>query len=257
MSLIKSKASFFNLKKILCFGALLTSSFVFAQVSPKGLITDGRIKEVSYNSNQVVKIYGNFGYATTIELERGEYVVNESAFGVNGGWSISSEGHTNKVIVKPVVENATTNLNFSTNKNREYTLLLVPTNIGEYQTYRVRFKYPELNFSRLFNKPSSPSKLIKSFQCKGCSNMRYSFWGDRSIAPIVAKDNGTFTLFKFKKGEPIPAILSVDTKNKKESMVNFHMQEGYVIVEGVYSQYTLRFGEHSTCVFNDKLIKRA
>jgi type IV secretion system protein VirB9 len=96
--------------------------------------------------------------------------------------------------------------------------------------------------------------MIQHFGNPAELNNEYTFWGDRTIAPIAAKDNGTLTLIKFRPNAPIPAILAVDPKTRRESLVNYRMQQGYVIIDGVHTQYTLRYGAHVTCLFNEKAI---
>lgn len=255
MTPFKNVRKIAGLSVIVC--ALFGASTSYAYLTPQGLHTDDRIKVVPYSANQVINVYATFGYATTIELEQGEYVVNQSGFGKKEGWDVKSSAYDNKIIIKPLIVDATTNLNFTTNRHREYTLLLVPSANEGRQTFRLRFDYPKLDFGRVFSSKRQTSRLIRGFGNPKVVNERYSFWGDKSIAPISAKDNGTFTLLKFKPKTPIPSILAVDLKTRKESMVNFRLQEGYVVVEGVYGQYTLRYGDHATCLFNDKMIKRA
>lgn len=233
----------------------LSSLTIQAEIKPTRLITDSRIKVVNYSPNQVVKIYARFGYALTIELERGEYIVNSAGFGKDGGWSLSATKFDNKLIIKPMIKNAETNLNFSTNRGREYTLMLVPTNDQHHQTFRVRFQYPKLNFAQIFSSRRHTSNLISGFGNPKQVNEQYSFYGDKSIAPISVKDNGRFTLIKFRPNTPIPAILAVDLKTRKESVINFRVQDGYVVIEGVNAQYTLRYGEQVTCLFNDRVLR--
>ncbi len=226
-----------------------------AEIRPQRLITDSRIKIVKYSPNQVVKVYARFGYAITVELEKGEYLVNDAGFGKEAGWYLHSTKFDNKIIIKPLVKNSETNFNFATNRGREYTLILVPTSNLHHQTFRVRFNYPRLNFAQIFASHPHTSNLISGFGNPKQVNDQYSFYGNKAIAPISVKDNGRFTLIKFKPHTPIPAILAVDLKTYKESIINFRVQDGYVVVEGVNAQYTLRYGEQVTCLFNDRVLR--
>ncbi len=225
----------------------------YASQTPKGLFTDQRIKVVSFDENNVVHVNTTFGFATTVELQKGEYLVDKPGIGKKEGWKISSANYSNLVIIKPLLENNTTNFNFGTNKGRSYTLFLTAREQSKHPTFRVRFIYSD---SKGLATPQQTTNLIKNFGSLKEVNASYSFWGDKTIAPIIAKDNGLFTLLRFKPGAPIPAILAVDLKTKRESLVNYRLQEGYVVVEGVYSQYTFRLGEHVTCLFNDKAIQQ-
>lgn len=86
-------------------------------------------------------------------------------------------------------------------------------------------------------------------------NWKYSFTGSRSLAPIEAYDNNQFTYFKFKQdgSSHLPAIFIVD-KDKNETLVNYHIQGDYLVVNSVAKQFTLRNGNEVTSVYNDFLI---
>lgn len=230
------------------------STFTAAGQTPQGLVTDHRIKVVSYDEDNVVHVRTAFGFATTIELQKNEYLTDKPGIGKNSGWEIVSENYSNLIVIKPKLENNTTNFNFTTNKGRTYTLLLTATKEPKYPTFRVRFMYSDTK-NLGFGSPLHTYNLIRNFGNPEEVNSNYTFSGDKLIAPISAKDNGKFTLFSFRPGKPIPAILAVDLKTKRESLVNYRLQGGYVVVEGVYSQYTFRLGSHATCVFNERAIK--
>lgn len=249
-----------NLKKITplvaCSILTLMPMVSSAQINPRGIITDSRIKVVPYSANQVVKVFVNYGYATTVELQKGEYVVNKSAMGKTPAWDVVFDDASSQIIIKANMRDAETNLNFVTNKGRTYTLVLVPSSSTSRQTLRLRFKYPELNFSKVFASRYRTNDLLTHFGSPKKVNESYTFWGDSSLAPISAKDNGRFTILRFRRGAPIPAILAVDPATLKESIVNFRLQDGYVVLEGIQSQYTLRYGSHVTCLFNERALKR-
>ncbi len=238
-----------------CFIVLLITSYTLSSVAnqtPRGLMTDSRIKIVSYDEDEVVQVRTTFGYATTIELQKGEYITDKPGTGKAEGWYVVSENFSNLISIKPKKANNTTNLNFSTNKGRSYTFLLSAEEESKHPTFRIRFEYED---SHHLSSPQKAYQLISHFDNPTEVNANYSFWGDKTIAPIVAKDNGNFTLLRFKPGAPIPAILAVDLKTRRESLVNYRLQSGYVVVEGVYPQYTFRLGEHVTCLFNETAIK--
>lgn len=234
---------------LLAFLSLSTSTALLASQTPKGLFTDNRIKIVAYDEDNVVHINTTFGYATTVELEKGEYITDNPGIGKGAGWEIASPQYANFLVIKPKVDNNTTNLNFTTNRGRNYTFLLTASTNTTRPTFRVRFQYTTMNIK------GQMTERLGHFGNPDEVNANYSFWGDKFIAPILAKDNGRFTLLRFKKGAPIPAILAVDLKTKRESIVNYRLQGGYVVVEGVYPQYTLRLGSHATCLFNEEAIK--
>lgn len=226
----------------------LYSLSVFAEIPPEESSGDPRIKIATYQPNEVFSVKANMGYSVTIELEKGEYVTDRPALGKEGAWSILSLPYSNEVKIKPIHSRAGTNLNFQTNKGREYSLILHVSDKEEPDTFRVRFDYPPKTLAD-FHKSEVKSKAKKR---RKYTNYSYSFWGDSFVAPIRAMDDGRFTVFRFRANSPIPAILTVNTKTRRESIVNYRIEGDDVVIEGAYPQYTFRYGDHVTCVFNEQ-----
>lgn len=233
---------------------LFAAGLSAAAQKPQGLASDARIKVVTYDPNNVVEVSTRFGYATTIVLGQGEYVTLDGGMGKKAGWEVVSKPHSNFIVVKPKLDNNETNLNFKTNKNRIYALSLKASDNKRHPTYMLRFEYPEHWGHSPFSSRKQTYEMIENFGNPKDINDQYSFSGDTTIAPVKAQDNATFTLLRFRKGRPVPAILAVDPVTRKESLVNFRVQGDFVVVEGVYQQMTLRYGPHVTCLFNDKAI---
>lgn len=63
--------------------------------TPKGLVTDKRIKIVNYDADNVVHVNTTFGFATTIELAKGEYITENPGIGKGAGWEIASANYSN------------------------------------------------------------------------------------------------------------------------------------------------------------------
>lgn len=249
-----------KMKKIILISSLTflmtASGLSWAIQKPAGLVTDRRIKMVEYDPNNVVQVNTHYGFTTTIELAEDEEVTLNPVIGKSAGWQVLSQ--KNYIYLKPMADadvDDTTDLNVVTNKHT-YNFLLYATSAKDTsssQTFMIKFKYPEDNLKSMLGSSEATYNLIDHFGNPEEVNQEYSFKGDRTIAPIKAEDNGKFTLLLFKKGTPIPAILAVDFGGK-ESQVNFRLQGDYVVIEGVYQQYTLRYGPHVVCLFNDKAL---
>jgi type IV secretion system protein VirB9 len=95
-----------------------------------------------------------------------------------------------------------------------------------------------------------PSDICRD-PCK--YNVQYSFTGDKEQAPIQACDDGLFTYFKFRKHIDLPAVFIV-LPDRKEEVVNYRMENGYLVVERIAKAFTLRNGDTVTSVYNDKYI---
>jgi type IV secretion system protein VirB9 len=84
-------------------------------------------------------------------------------------------------------------------------------------------------------------------------NFNYTISGSSLIAPIRVFDDGEFTYFQFPyKNAEIPAFFLVDSEGR-EALINYRMNDDYVVLERVASQLTLRHGSDVTCIFNESL----
>jgi type IV secretion system protein VirB9 len=234
------------MKKIIIITAILysISSIGYAAMHPRGTPGDRHIKVVQYDPNNVVILNGQYGYQTQITFAPNEIVQNVS-LGDSLAWqAVPVQNH---LFIKPVAE-STTNMTVLTNTN-SYNFQLNSSDIKSAPIYKLQFTYNEVGFNQ-----SEHTNSIASFDPEKL-NWQYSFTGDRRSAPLQAFDNGQFTYFKFKQNgmSKLPAIFIVD-KHRNESLVNYHMQGNYLVVNSIAKQFTLRDGEHVTSVYNDLAI---
>ena len=214
---------------------------VSAASIPRGVAADHRVKVVQYDPNNITVLKSRFGYQTQIT-----FAANETVQSVSIGDSLAWQAvpANNHLFVKPVAE-STTNMTVLTNLN-SYNFQLDSSNAQVSPTYKLQFTYPEGGFDQTGNTNSvatfDPAKL----------NWQYSFTGDKALSPIAAFDNGQFTYLEFKQDglSRIPAIFIVD-KNRHETLVNYHVQGKYVVVNTVAKQFTLRNGDAVTSIYND------
>lgn len=83
-------------------------------------------------------------------------------------------------------------------------------------------------------------------------NYQYSMIGsDSVIAPVKVHDNGRNTFFEFSVGV-LPDVYYVDEFGN-ESIVQYYIQDGVVIVDGVSRQFSLRSGNDLVCIFNENI----
>ena len=105
---------------------------------PKPLMSDSRVKQVPYDPNQVYELVGTYNYQTSLEFEADE-MVKVVALGDTIAWQTIP--FRNRLFLKPVEENADTNLTVITSK-RTYYFQLGSTKKTAGQSYLVRFIYP-------------------------------------------------------------------------------------------------------------------
>ena len=81
-------------------------------------------------------------------------------------------------------------------------------------------------------------------------NHAYSYQGSSLLLPDRMFDDGEATYFTFRDHEDLPAIFAVDARGA-EAVVNSHMRDGYIVVDGISPGFVLRRGKEITRVFND------
>lgn len=230
-------------KSLLTFAAislLVTSNPVTA--------ADPRIRYITFNNNAVVTVPAGLGVSTMIQLGSSEVIETISA-GDTASWSIVPKKGSGILFVKPLRENAETNVNIVTNQ-RVYALLLKGSAAADLRAaFQVRFKYPDEDVNaRLLAAAQESAKdpLLKDLDPSRL-NYDYVFKGDNSLKPRVAFDDGTQMYLEFP--DEIPAIFVVEGK-RQESLVNLRTQGKYVIVDKIAAQFTLRAGDKWLCLYN-------
>jgi len=259
----------------LCSLTLCTTVTSHAAAIPQGTSADGRVKTVVYNENDVVSLRGHYGYQTTISFATQEKIQNIS-IGDSVSWQVVPNKAGNILFIKPVENNATTNMTVITDRriyNFELTSAQAYSARDNNITYMMKFIYADdsvynysydsdnaTNFGAASQTPYAPTTQIASSGISSVGtpkdlNFDYTFKGDENIAPSTVFDNGEFTYFKFSDLSDLPAVFEVD-KDLNESVVNYHIEDGYLIVERLSKQFTLRHGDDEACVFNEGLSQR-
>jgi len=252
--------------------AILTPGVSSAASAPVGMAADNRVKNIVYNENDVISLKGYYGYQTTISFAPYEKIQNIS-IGDSVSWQVVPNKAGNILFVKPIDELASTNMTVITDR-RIYNFELTAGLAGGIRdsgiTFLLKFIYPSesvMDYSGEFSSSSSSTSFdsqrpyapkseiretaISSVGAPKDLNFEYSFKGEDELAPSTVFDNGEFTYFKFRDMADLPAIFEVD-RDRNESIVNYHLEDGYMVLESVGRQFTLRHGEDEACVFNDK-----
>lgn len=239
---------------LICLSTLV-ATLAFASQKPRSMATDNRVKVVAYDPDNIVRLVGSHLVATGIRFSSKESIISI----VNGdpiAWTTSVNKVTPYILyIKPILPSSDTNMTVITDKRTyQFHLVTTPNDTASSNgvIYMLTFKYPEEEKAKMEQELSS---LQKTFAGNNLGdpihwNYDYSFYGSTKLAPIQAVDNGTYTVFKFRRNEPVPAIFAVDGQ-QNESLLNFRVQGDYVFVQGVRHQYTMRNGSDVTTVYND------
>jgi type IV secretion system protein VirB9 len=196
---------------------------------------------VQYDPNNVVLLSGQYGYQTQITFAPNE-VVNSVSLGDSMAWQAVPVA--NHLFIKPVASSKT-NMTVLTNIN-SYNFQLDSQQQDVSPTYKLQFIYQQGGFNA-----SGQSNSVATLEPDKL-NWKYSYTGDASLAPVTVFDNGQFTFFKFKDGgsSRLPSVFIVD-KHQNETLVNYHMQGSYLVVNAVAKEFTLRDGETVTSIYNN------
>jgi type IV secretion system protein VirB9 len=232
--------------------ALQAALPAWAGKSPTALITDDRVKQVAYDPNQVYEIVGTYGYQTSIEFANDE-TVKVVTLGDSIAWQ--TVPYQNRLFLKPVEQNAATNLTVITDK-RTYYFKLTSARNRTSQTFLVRFIYPNTNPATqsantgMHSTGDSKKQSYAGFD-PAKLNLDYGTSGDKSgIQLHRVFDDGQFTYFLFDQDTEIPSVYTVGPDGT-ESIVNTRREGAYLVVERTAGLYTLRNGKTHLCVQNN------
>jgi type IV secretion system protein VirB9 len=239
-----------------CFVAVALQALLFTQqlraeiVPPRGGV-DSRIRAAPYDGEQVYRLRGFVGYQIDLEFETGESFVGLGAGDIEG---LSYFGQDNHLFLKPKAARVSTNLTVLTTR-RHYQF--------DYATLSQRpgIDDPDVIFALRFTYPETASKAVEeaaarhidtelgSASSQRRQNRDYWYCGGSRLRPVLASDDGVHTRLRFAANAELPAIF-VRNEDDSESLLNYSMDNGDVIVHRVARQFILRRGELAGCIVN-------
>ncbi len=239
------------------FWAVIVTMGVFAASSawalqePRPIATDHRIQKVRYDPNEIYKFTAHYGFQSSVEFEPDEEI-NTISVGDSLAWLITPTN--NRLFIKPIEQNALTNMTVVTNK-RTYHFELHAEETNNIRSgnmvFVMRFLYPSSDLANI--ELFDPGEDIPDiYEEPEKYNFEYTYRGSELIAPLRIFDDGEFTYMEFRDvNADLPAIFDVDSQGN-ESIVNFRRRGDYVIVERVSNVMTLRHGVDIVCVYNER-----
>lgn len=232
---------------------LAISNIGYATSNPRPLGNEKRIKIINYAPNTVFKFVGHYFYTSIIEFGIDEEI-DTISMGTPTPWQVVPGG--NRMFIKPIEEDATTNMTVITNK-RMYFFEMHAEEAKSINddglTFVVKFVYPnEGNYSAIQHVGTAKGPNLAKPELY---NFRYTLSGNaKNIEPLQVFDDGEFTYFKFRDiNAELPGIFQVDSMNN-EALVNYRIADGYVVIERVSSRFTLRLAGDVICVFNELML---
>ena len=219
-----------------------------AETVPLRGTVDSRIRTTTYNPDQVYKLNGLVGYAIELIFEDGE-----TFSGTGGGdlGGVTIDAHGNSVLLKPKAAIVATNLVVFTDRRAyrfDYSVSLRPREgHTDDVMYAVRFLYPPKKDA---NGETVQNKIDRELaDAARPRNNDYWYCGQKSLMPTAASDDSVHTRLTFGRQSEIPAIF-VRNEDGSESLLNFSMEAGDVVIHRVAPKFILRRGRLTGCIVN-------
>lgn len=231
----------------------LCASFpAYATRESRPIQVDHRVRIVMYQPDEVFKYTGHYRYESAIEFGPDEEIKTIS-MGDSTSWMMNPSG--NRLFLKPIDQDATTNMTLITNKHT-YLFELHARETDDIDDknmiFIMRFIYPGEDETQTVSNylDSVPQPDLEKDKSK--YNFNYTISGSEEVAPLRIFDDGRFTYFQFKdKNADLPAFYWVDEKGN-EALINYRTRGDYIVLERVSKKFTLRNGLSIVCVFNEK-----
>jgi type IV secretion system protein VirB9 len=236
---------------ILALGAWSFAAGIEAETVPPPGGTDVRVRTVLFRADEVYRLRGYVGYQIDLEFDAGEAFVGLGAGDIE---ALSFVGQGNHLFLKPKAARIATNLTVLTNR-REYRFDYTtepnrPAADDAEVIYALRFTYPP-DLSRQASAAESEEleRRLHEAASERPRNVDYWYCGEPSLKPEAASDDGVHTRLRFPTHAELPAIF-VRNDDDSESLLNFSMDEGDVVIHRIARRFILRRGKLSGCVLN-------
>lgn len=228
--------------------SLLALESVQAESLPAAGTTDPRVRSVTYDPNEIYRLYGFVGYSIELVFEPGEVFAGQGGGDLEG---IVFGAHDHQLIVKPRAANVGTNFVVYTDRRAyrfHYTVSPgVPEASNARAMYVVRFLYPgtrgEKTAEQEIDEQLAHARTLRP------QNRDYWFSGSASLKPVAAFDDGVHTRLTFGARTEWPAVF-VRNEDGTDSLLNFSVEQDDLVIHRVARALILRRGRLSACIVN-------
>lgn len=200
---------------------------------------DPRIREITYDPNQVVQLRGHLGFEMAVQFNDDERIENVS-IGDSLSWQVTPNRKATMLFIKPMAKSQPTSMTVVTSR-RIYTFMLLvsdSTSVNDARAMlRLRFLYPAPP------PPEPPPPPLPAPDADPAQlNFDYSYKGAKSLQPARVFDNGKATYFEFAANRDVPAVFVVGTDGKEE-MANTRVSGKYTVADMTARIFVLRYGK--------------
>ncbi len=228
---------------------VLAARGIRAETIPAKGSIDARVRVTAYNDSEVYKIRGYIGYQIDLEFEAGETFVGLGAGDIDG---LAFVGQDNHLFLKPKAARVTTNITVLTNRRHyhlDYSALSQRVSDADEVIYALRFTYPAEDHSK---SAAQQAEVRLNAQLEALArphNVDYWYCGQPTLQPVAASDDGVHTRLRFAANADLPAIF-VRNDDDTESLLNFSIESGDVVIHRVARRFVLRRGKLTGCIVN-------
>jgi len=231
--------------------ATLQASRAAAEMVPAKGVVDSRVRVAAYDGEQVYRLHGFVGYQIDLEFEAGESFVGLGAGDIEG---LAYFGQDNHLFLKPKAAKVATNLTVLTNRRHyqfDYVAEAQRPDLKDLDViYVLRFVYavpPTQAAGEVAEKHINAALASASEQRP--HNLDYWYCGAPPLRPVAVSDDGVQTRLRFAANAELPAIF-VRNEDDTESLLNYSMEDGDVLVQRIARRFILRRGKLVGCVVN-------
>ena len=211
---------------------------------------DPKIRIAPYSRNRVYRLYGYVGYQIDIEFAPGERFKGLAAGDIEG---IAFKADGRHLFIKPRVAHLRTNLTVLTNhRSYEFDYSVSPKSPDSavrQVIYALRFSYPRRPVVAVRH---ARQRIAADLAHGPAVKRNFDYWycGSPGLKPEQVWDNGVQTWIRFGAHQALPAIFVLGSDGS-ESLVNFSIRRGDVVVQRVVRRLVLRRGKLNGCVVNE------
>ena len=222
-----------------------------AAVVPGATAADPRIRVADYDPQQVYVLQGRVGYQIDLQFDSEETFVGLAAGDIEGLTFVPQGSH---LFLKPRATGVVTNLTVLTSKRQyqfEYSVQPAAATATTAAMYVVHFRYSHSVAAAAAAGAAArdlEQHLEEAPQSRS-HNTDYWFCGTDLLRPAAAWDDGVQTHLLFGQRAEQPAIF-VRNDDGTESLLNFSIEAGEVIIHRIARRLILRRGASTGCIVN-------
>lgn len=274
------------MRTLVFIGLLMASfapGFALADGDEPLLPSDGRIKLLMYDESDVYTITTRYGYQTNIVFGPQEEIDTISV-GDRSMWQIIPSG--NRIFIRPMEENVTTNMTVITNKHSyQFDLKSIAAAAKGGNIYVAKFIYDSImpkdqyasdalsaghvltppvsavqqTSAPAFTSQTVPVDAYKPYQPEQPTNLNpsnanynYTYVGPDELAPMQVYDDGRYTFIKYRNtDQPFPnAYLALGGQEKP---LPYSIQNGAMVIDGVAKEILLKSSAGNVRIYNETL----